>query len=198
MTTEIPTIRLIWLDLETTGLDPSTDDIVEAAWTTSDLAATDLEPYTECMAHDAGSLWENRHPKVIELHTQSGLIEDTRRRGTALGQVLDGLNAHLDHIRTAQPGTQLILAGNSPHGVDRPFIDRHRPDIGKKLHYRHLDVSALRMLAGSFDSTWLVPADEKHHRALGDIQDSIAFYRTLRAWFRANMPVREGLFALEG
>ena len=73
------------------------------------------------------------------------------------------------------------IAGNSI-GMDRNFINRDMPKLGAFLHYRSVDVSSIKELARRWYPKVYFNAPKKtgNHRALGDIQDSIAelkYYR---------------------
>ena len=74
------------------------------------------------------------------------------------------------------------LAGNSV-SVDRSFIARDMPRLNDYLHYRTIDVSSIKELARRWypKAYFNAPAKTGNHRALGDIQDSIAelaYYRS--------------------
>jgi oligoribonuclease len=76
------------------------------------------------------------------------------------------------------------LAGNSV-GVDRNFIARDMPRLNEYLHYRTVDVSSIKELARRWypKTYFAAPAKTGNHRALGDIQDSIAEL----AYYRSNL-----------
>jgi oligoribonuclease len=66
--------------------------------------------------------------------------------------------------------------------MDRNFIARDMPLLNDYLHYRTIDVSSIKELARRWYPKVYFAAPKKtgNHRALGDIQDSIAelkYYR---------------------
>ena len=116
---------------------------------------------------------------VTQMHTNSGLINEIPH-GTTLSQAEDLILAYLESTQTA-PGKS-PLAGNSV-SVDRNFIARDMPRLNDYLHYRTVDVSSIKELARRWYPKiyFGAPAKTGNHRALGDIQDSIAelqYYRT--------------------
>ena len=67
--------------------------------------------------------------------------------------------------------------------MDRNFIARDMPLLNSFLHYRTIDVSSIKELAKRWYPKVYFQAPKKsgNHRALGDIQDSIAelaYYRS--------------------
>jgi oligoribonuclease len=112
------------------------------------------------------------------MHTSSGLITEIPKGITvaaAEAQILTYLQS------AATEGGKSPLAGNSV-SVDRNFIARDMPLLNAYLHYRTIDVSSIKELARRWypKTYFAAPAKTGNHRALGDIQDSIAelaYYR---------------------
>lgn len=115
---------------------------------------------------------------VRNMHQESGLLEeipDGLSLEMAQEQVLQYLRQH------CEPGKS-PLAGNTV-GMDRNFIARDMPELHQFIHYRTIDVSSIKELARRWYPKAYFTAPEKtgNHRALADIQDSIAelvHYRT--------------------
>jgi oligoribonuclease len=168
--------RLLWLDLETTGLDPDEDHILMVAAARTDAEGAITESREWVVACDPWFL--DRMPEVVKrMHTESGLLarvcsDEAKSLWTT---VEHGLS---EFIGADKP----ILAGNNI-GFDRQFIMRWLPKVDAAMQYREgdvalLDVSMLRRAA----QVWgLDPyPKEKKHLALDDIKASIAeflFYR---------------------
>ncbi len=115
---------------------------------------------------------------VTQMHTNSGLITEIPH-GISLVEAEDLILAYLESTKTL-PGKS-PLAGNSV-SVDRNFIARDMPRLNEYLHYRTVDVSSIKELARRWHPKifFASPAKTGNHRALGDIQDSIAelaYYR---------------------
>ncbi len=159
--------KLLWIDLEMTGLDPIKDRILELAAIATDW---DLQPIAEMTAvvkvpekliHErmVGEFWEKNS------ESRDGLIQQNASGRSAKiveQELLEFVNKHF--------GKEVILAGNSIH-QDRKFIDREWPEVSQRLHYRMLDVSAWKVyFEGARKEKFL---KREAHRALDDIKGSI-------------------------
>ena len=177
MATELP--HLIWIDCEMTGLSLESDVLVEIAVLVTD---SDLNVIGEGIDLVIGATPEQlaaMNDFVTQMHTSSGLITEIPS-GITVEAAEDAILAYLESIGTA-PGKS-PLAGNSV-SVDRNFIARDMPRLTEYLHYRTVDVSSIKELARRWYPKiyFASPAKTGNHRALGDIQDSIAelkYYRT--------------------
>ncbi|SMF95577.1 oligoribonuclease [Methylomagnum ishizawai] len=168
---------LIWIDLEMTGLDPSSDRIIEVATLVTD---KDLNLLAEgpvlAVFQDENTLagmddWNRKH------HGASGLIDRVR------ASRVDEAGAERLTVefleRWIAPGVS-PMCGNSIC-QDRRFLARHMPRLEAHFHYRNLDVSTLKELA----ARWAPQVKEgfkknNSHRALDDIRESIAELRYYR------------------
>ncbi len=159
--------KLLWIDLEMTGLDPEKDRILELA---AIATGWDLEPIAEMTAvvrapdslmeeRMVGEFWEknseSRNALIVQNATGKSALEVERQ-----------LLAFIDQYF----GQEIILAGNSIH-QDRKFIDREWPEVAKRLHYRMLDVSAWKVYFEGAKGKKFIKREA--HRALDDIQGSI-------------------------
>lgn len=159
--------KLLWVDLEMTGLDPIKDRILEVAAIATDW---NLEPIAEMTAvvkvsgklikeRMVGEFWE-KNPE-----SRDGLIAQN-----STGESAKAVEAKLLAFIDKHFGKEVILAGNSIH-QDRKFIDREWPEVSDRLHYRMLDVSAWKVyFEGARKEKFL---KREAHRALDDIQGSI-------------------------
>jgi len=159
--------KLLWVDLEMTGLDPEQDRILEVA---AIATGWDLEPIAEMTAvvrvpdelmreRMVGEFWEKNSESRDGLMEQNAQGEERR---VVEQQILSFIAENF--------GDEVMLAGNSIH-QDRKFIDREWPDMARKLHYRMLDVSAWKVV---FEGKWHQKFTKREaHRALDDIKGSI-------------------------
>ena len=177
MAAELP--HLIWIDCEMTGLSLEKDVLVEIAVLVTD---SDLNVIGEGIDLVIGATPEQlaaMNDFVTQMHTDSGLITEIPN-GISVAAAEDAILAYLETTGTI-PGKS-PLAGNSV-SVDRNFIARDMPRLTEYLHYRTVDVSSIKELARRWYPKiyFASPAKTGNHRALGDIQDSIAelkYYRT--------------------
>jgi oligoribonuclease len=167
---------LVWIDMEMSGLDPSTCRILEIATIVTDGKLEILAEGPDLVVHqpdevlDAMDDWCTRH------HGESGLTAQVRAstvsEAEAERQTLEFL------ARWTQAGAS-PLCGNSVH-QDRRFMSRYMPRLDAFLHYRLVDVSTLKELSRRWYPEVKAPGKRETHRALDDIRESIAelrFYR---------------------
>jgi oligoribonuclease len=173
------TSRLVWIDLEMTGLDPSHDEIVEIAAIVTDGDLVELDEGVSYVVRpgDLGLL-DGMDDVVTTMHTESGLLADIPD-GISLAEAGGGV---LEYVRRHVPDPgRAPLAGSSVY-VDRGFISRYLPELDAHLHYRLIDVSTIKELSRRWfpRSYYNAPAKTGGHRALADIRESIAELRYYR------------------
>jgi oligoribonuclease len=177
--TDARTDRLVWIDLEMTGLDPARDEIVEIAAIVTDAELTELDAGISLVVRPPDlSILEGMEEVVVRMHTESGLLDDIPSGITladAGAEVLAYVRGHVSEPRRAP------LAGSSVY-VDRGFLARYLPELDEYMHYRLIDVSTIKELARRWypRSYFNAPAKTGGHRALADIRESIAELRYYR------------------
>ena len=169
--------NLVWVDLEMTGLDPSTHTVVEIATLVTD-SNLDLIAEGPCLViHQPEDALVTMDDYVREMHTKSGLIERVRASAISLDDAAAETVAFLSkHVEKGKG----VLAGNSVW-KDRAFIERYMPSVIAMLHYRMIDVSTIKELVRRWYSPDLIPKKREVHRALDDIRESVAELRHYRA-----------------
>ncbi len=170
--------NLIWIDCEMTGLSLEKDVLVEIAVLVTDSELNVIGDGVDVVIKATPEQLAGMNDFVTEMHTTSGLITEIPN-GISVKEAEDRVLAYLESAST-QPGKS-PLAGNSV-GVDRTFIARDMPRLNEYLHYRTVDVSSIKELTRRWfpKAYFNAPAKTGNHRALGDIQDSIAelaYYR---------------------
>ncbi|MFO0549528.1 MAG: oligoribonuclease [Polyangiaceae bacterium] len=169
MTTQ-STNRLVWVDLEMTGLDPERCVIVEIATIVTDDELNVVELGPNLVIHASEEQLAQMDPVVVAMHERSGLTARVRASTMTLADAEAETLAFL--ARHVAPRTA-PLAGNSVW-KDRQFLERHMPRVAGHLHYRLIDVSTLKELARRwYPSTVTAPHKKERHRALDDIHESI-------------------------
>jgi len=167
--------RLVWIDLEMTGLDPERDRILEIACVITDGELSLLAKGPSLAIHQPEDVLAAMDAWCQEHHEHSGLLARVRASTISLAK------AEEEVLRFVQRWTeqgQAPLAGNSVH-VDRRFLARWMPRLEAWLHYRIIDVSTIKELARRWYGIE-PPAKRESHRALEDILESIEelrFYR---------------------
>jgi len=173
--------NLIWIDCEMTGLDLEKDVLVEIAVLVTDSELNVIGEGIDLVIAATPEQLAGMNEFVTQMHTNSGLITEIPN-GIALSTAEDQIIKYLESASTVAGKSP--LAGNSV-SVDRSFIARDMPRLNDYLHYRTIDVSSVKELARRWNAKvyFNSPAKTGNHRALGDIQDSIAELAHYRANF---------------
>ncbi len=169
---------LVWVDCEMTGLDLTSDALVEVAALVTDADLNVLGDGVDLVIKPSGSALETMGDFVREMHRGSGLL-------TALDDGLTMAEAEtrvLDYVRQFVPEPRKApLAGNTI-GTDRAFLARDMPTFEHHVHYRSVDVSSIKELVRRWYPRvyYQAPAKTGNHRALADVQESIEELRYYR------------------
>src|ERR1017187_2163007 len=174
--------KLLWMDLEMTGLDTQKDVILEAAAEVTDFDFKTLANYEARVQQKQQTVVERMQKNIWWKDFPANRDEFVRRLDE--GKPSSQVEKELIELVEQQFGDELaVLAGNSIHN-DRNFIKKWGPQLDLKLDYRMLDVSAWKVLMeGKYGAVF-----EKHkvHRAFDDIQLSIAESPYYLEWFKVN------------
>jgi oligoribonuclease len=168
---------LVWMDCEMTGLDPTRHVLLEIATiiTNYDLEIIAKGPVLAIRPSDAKlelmDAWCKR------THKESGLLQRVREEGVSAAEAERQTLAFVKkycYVRTAP------LCGNSI-GQDKRFLAKYMPTLHEYLHYKVVDVSSIKLLASEwYGGKYESPKKQELHRALSDIEESIAeldYYR---------------------
>ena len=169
--------RLIWIDLEMTGLDPDSDSIIEIATLVTDQELNVLAEGPELAIHHPVERLDAMDDWNRGTHRKSGLWDKVVASQISLAQAEALTVAFLSEW---VPAGKSPICGNSIC-QDRRFLVRLMPCLERYFHYRNLDVSTLKELARRW-SPELVDGFSKagSHTAMADIRESVnelAHYR---------------------
>ena len=174
---------MVWMDCEMSGLDPQRDVLLEIATIVTDydlniIARGPVLPIRASEARLAGmDAWNRR------THKKSGLLDRIRNEGVTTAEAE---RQTLRFIRKYCYKRTAPLCGNSI-GQDKRFLARYMPALHEFLHYRVVDVSTIKVLAGEwYGGRYKPPEKKEEHRALSDIEESIAEL----AYYRENVFVK--------
>ena len=158
-------MKLLWLDLETSGLDPTRHDILEIAFKMEGIAQF------ERVVHVTD--FDEMDFEAAKMHKGTGLLSDCLMSKHSI----DDVRIAVDTAVRRCPDHTIHLAGNSVH-FDRDFIRVNFKTLHARLHYRHLDVSVfqLRDIAKGVEPF----NPPKVHRAMPDVERSIAIWEHYR------------------
>ncbi len=183
---------MVWVDIETTGLDPMFELPLEIGLRVTDAEGNDLDERT--LSREFSTLiWNDSwsHDRlyqldevVQEMHTASGLIDDMSCSWGMPGDPnrRSPVDASLDIVTWLESlglekGTMPMCG--STINFDRGFLERHMPKLHDWFHYRNVDVSTLKNACKLLNPTLAksIPPKRGVHRVLADIDDSIFEYQ---------------------
>lgn len=169
----------VFVDIETTGLDPQEDIVLEVAMVALSPQAQVLYElsYPVSISNPEDFI---REPIVLKMHQDNGLLHDCKHSGITLAVVEDDFCKAMEALQERFPDYQSPMAGSSVH-FDRAFLKGHMPHFENKFHRRNIDVSSLKEVFRRH-APWVVEEFErdfkahKTHRALGDVYVTIDEY----------------------
>lgn len=172
--------RLVWIDLEMTGLDPERDRIIEIATIVTDQQLNVIAEGPVLAVHQSAAQLALMDDWNVRTHSGSGLVARVQQ------SVIDDAEAEAQTLaflaQYVEPGSS-PLCGNSI-GQDRRFLARYMPHLEAFMHYRNVDVSTVKQLA-KYWAPKVASRVKKQaaHTALADIRESIEELRYYREHF---------------
>lgn len=174
-------MKLFWLDLETTGLDPNICKILEVAVSEADFTSPwDAKPVYHAVL---GYLYipqaklDLMDPFVVDMHTKNGLLAECKTSNLSTWDVAKQLACIIPEIEDKEE--RPILAG-STIGFDMSFLRVHMPAVAARFSHRLYDVSAIKLFCRSLGMTKVPKAEA--HRAKDDVLESIAHGKLCAEW----------------
>lgn len=164
--------NLVWVDLETSGIDVETKVILEVAMVITDKDLSVIAEGPELVIYQPDDVLERLDSWCKKQHRASGLIDEVRRSSTTLEQAEAELVSFASQYC---PPRACPLCGNSIC-FDRRFIIRYMPRLNALLSYRNVDVSTIKELVGRWYPEVLDGignSQTSKHRALSDTYESI-------------------------
>ena len=161
--------KLIWIDLEMTGLDPEENVIIEIASIITDSDLNIIAEGPNLAIFQPEDELEKMDEWNVTHHTANGLIDAVRESevstATAEIRTLEFIREH------CEPG-QSLLCGNTI-GQDRRFLRAHMPELQEFCHYRSIDVSSVKEISNRWYPNEKGFNKPTGHRALEEIKGSI-------------------------
>jgi len=169
--------RLIWIDLEMTGLDSQRDSIIEIATIVTDTSLETIAEGPVLAINQPDAVLQGMDNWNTRQHNGSGLTDRVRASDITTAEAE---RATLEFLRQHVAAKGSPMCGNSIC-QDRRFMAREMPLLEEFFHYRNLDVSTLKIIAGIWAPEVLAGISKNsEHLALADIRDSIAELRHYR------------------
>lgn len=172
--------RLVWVDMEMTGLDPMNDRIIEVAVVITNSNLDFVAEGPVLAIHQTDEVLAGMDAWNTSTHGRSGLTQRVREstvdEAQAQAQLLDFLRQYIGPNKSPMCGNSICQ--------DRRFMARYMPELEAYFHYRNLDVSTLKELCKRWNPGMARQFVKKtKHTALSDIQESIDELRFYRANF---------------
>lgn len=180
----------IFLDVETSGLDPNRDKILEIAWVLTDRRFNAIGvPQTflvDLEDADWSEAWSRiNSTKVVEdMHTKSGLLRDINdpyAKFTDLDTIYQKLQD--DVLFGNSLDGKVYLTGRSVH-FDRAMLLAHNFDglfdtdgSERLFHHRMLDLSSVKIMAEAAGIEVEEGINMNPHRAMADVMGDVATAR---------------------
>ena len=162
--------RLIWLDMEMTGLNTLTDKVLELAIVITDAHLNTIAEAPVLVVHQSDEVLAGMDAWNTSTHGRSGLTEKVRastlNEQDVAAQMLAFLKPYIGPNKSPMCGNSICQ--------DRRFMAQHMPELEKYFHYRNLDVSTLKELARRWQPK-VYDGFKKatKHTALADVYESI-------------------------
>lgn len=175
-------MAFLFLDTETTGLDPDLDRVLEIAWAITDDKFT-VETFDHHLVEQENWGHTNyrlrNNPVVRKMHTESGLWADLM---SSLDQTkfMDAevyVALMADVTEVTDRGEDVHLAGFSVH-FDKSFLVTNGfagwfEGESPRIHHRMLDLSAVKMMLEASGVPYEKARNDNPHRASYDVTESI-------------------------
>lgn len=188
----------LFLDLETTGLDPAENKILEIAWATTDHRFNTVGVPKKFVVEqdDWQGTWTQLKMSqfVTDMHTKNGLIDDMSDddlKKHTLDEIYESLVKDVMYVRDMQLDS-LHLAGLSVH-FDKAFLDANDfkglwggEDRSALIHHRILDLSSFKLLMDSsgLDMSSIEAPNDNPHRAFYDVCESVGLARNVQSFLQ--------------
>jgi len=189
-------VKLLWCDVETTGLDSRRDDLLEVAFGVADLErpfelrAQPHSPYPDVESYVV-RWWKPlaMEPFVLAMHAGSGLLADLEVARVGIERPSVGTADDLGQIDllaaralSGEKRGSVVLAGFSVY-FDLGFVRAHMPRTAELLSHKVYDVSAVKLFCQSLGMPKLPRAEA--HRAAADVLESVEHARLCARWLQS-------------
>jgi oligoribonuclease len=169
--------RLVWVDMEMSGLLPETDRILEIAMIVTDGDLNIVAEGPVLVVHQEDAVLDRMDAWNKGTHSKSGLIDKVKASTLTEAEVEAECLAFLkQHVKSSISP----MCGNTIH-QDRRFMNRYMPKLEAYFHYRNIDVSTIKELCKRWQPEVAKGfSKQQAHTALADIIESVEELRYYR------------------
>ncbi|XP_045468433.1 oligoribonuclease, mitochondrial isoform X2 [Harmonia axyridis] len=170
--------RIVWIDMEMTGLDIEKDKIMEVACLVTDSNLNIIAEGPDLIINHPKEVLDTMNDWCKTQHAKTGLTEACLKSQTSIA---DAEKILLDFVKEHTTSKCSPLGGNSVY-MDRLFLKKFLKNVDEHLHYRIIDVSTVKELCRRWNLEVYksTPKKDFSHRALNDIKESVGelkFYK---------------------
>ncbi|MEO0048271.1 MAG: hypothetical protein RLZZ410_1230 [Pseudomonadota bacterium] len=169
--------RLVWVDMEMSGLQPETDRILEIAMIVTDGDLNIIAEGPVLVVHQEDVVLDRMDAWNKGTHGKSGLIDKVKASTLTEADVEAQCIAFLkQHVKASISP----MCGNTIH-QDRRFMNKYMSKLESYFHYRNIDVSTIKELCKRWQPELAKGFVKKQaHTALADIIESVEELRYYR------------------
>jgi len=169
--------RLVWVDMEMSGLLPETDRVLEIAMIVTDGDLNIVAEGPVLVVHQEDAVLDRMDAWNKGTHGKSGLIDKVKASILTEVEVEAECLAFLkQHVKSSISP----MCGNTIH-QDRRFMNRYMPKLEAYFHYRNIDVSTIKELCKRWQPEIAKGfSKQQAHTALADIIESVEELRYYR------------------
>lgn len=185
-------ILMVWLDVETTGLDPNKNNLLEIYSYMTDKELNPLGEYGSVVRYflvERAAMKLEASFYVKDMHEKTGLWDKLVTTKAKTLKTIDlSLSTLISELKEKQGYTKALVAGNSVR-LDLNFVEKFLPLTYQELHYQYIDVSALQWVMDiTGASADMEPLNKKLvHSAKEDILESIEQYKIISEWIEKSV-----------
>ena len=158
--------KLAWIDIETTGLDPETGHILEVAVVLTDVRLKEVDRFHSLVK--VGDRPVVMDDFVLKMHNDNGLLHELAKAQFEIDEA-ETLLCNFFSACNGGDKKNIVLCGNSIPSLDLPFLRKHMPRIFDCVHYRTIDVTAVRLGMEVLLQTEIPVQKGGSHRAMDDV-----------------------------
>lgn len=169
--------KLVWVDVETTNLDPVDGLLLEVGFYVTNLDLEIEDDFSTVVGHP-GKMVEQAFreaPDLVQkMHRDNNLWNELEE-----APLVDEVDAQLAGWITEAGIVGCPLAGASLGQVDRPFLKYFLPAAYSLFHYRSIDVSSIKELCRKYNPELFkhVPEKETDHRVNTCLNGTLAEFK---------------------